>query len=456
MPAPIPVVVFAGQSNANNTGSIGAIFQYVAAHQGLLVQAARNGSPLASSDAGPDWSAGAVTGELLIDLYALLDPLFDPTSPTYVQGAYLDGVIWSQGGADIYSRASANSYYDNLLALISALQSRYGTHEFVISGFADSSLTGRGLTGQLAQNWHIIKAAQLALDALPHVSLIDPDQVASVHGYQADQMYRWDYIHYTQTGFGATLGAALADVVLPQGSGTAHLGDSGPNIFRVLAQGLSQIYGHDGLDQLVLAPTQKSALLLDQGFTTSRVVDRSGDGSFHIDLIAVEIVQLTPNADEARLGGVVSLIATLGGSDKVIGSDFAETALLGNGNDYAALLAGDDLIAGGHGRDTILGGAGDDRLFGGTGNYVLNGGAGNDRLTGGRGADQFIFEPSQGRDTITDFQPDWDHLVIERATWSDVTLRGYGRGTEISFSDTTIILPNVLPSQLDSDDFIFR
>lgn len=461
MPPPlqVPIVVFAGQSNANNTGSIGAIFDRIASNNGLLVQAARNGSPLASSASGPDWSAGPVTGELLGDLYGLLDALFDPTSATFIEGAYLDAVIWSQGGADIYNRNNANAYYDNLSALITALQNRYGAHDFVISGFADSSFIGRGLTGQLATNWQTVQDAQQALAALPYVQLINPDTVGPGKGYTAVQMYQWDYIHYnTTSGFSADLGAALVQMVLPMGQGGASYqrGDAGPNRFVAMTDGITQIYGGDGIDRLNLTASNTAVLLMDQGFSTSRLVDRAGNGTFHIDLIDVEVVQLTKNGDEARLGGAVTTLYTLGGADKVIGSDAAEVVFLGNGNDYTALLAGNDYLNGGNGRDTLLGGQGDDRLIGGSGDDVLNGGAGDDRLTGGRGADQFVFAPNQGRDTVTDFQLGWDHLVLERATWSDVTITAKGMDAEVRFQGTSVTVLNINPAQLDFDDFIFR
>ena len=141
----IPIVVFAGQSNANNAGSIGAILSRVAANGGVMIQAAQDGSPLAGSARGADWSASgaAGTGELFQTLIGMIDALLDPNSPSYLPGAYLDAVIWSQGGADVFNKAAAQAYQNNLDDLISALQTRYGKHDFVISGLATTSLQGR-------------------------------------------------------------------------------------------------------------------------------------------------------------------------------------------------------------------------------------------------------------------------------------------------------------------------
>lgn len=61
-------------------------------------------------------------------------------------------------------------------------------------------------------------------------------------------------------------------------------------------------------------------------------------------------------------------------------------------------------IGGTAGRDTLIGTAGDD---------VITGGIGADTLTGGAGADQFVFTSLRdGVDTITDFQPGVDRIVL--------------------------------------------
>lgn len=61
-------------------------------------------------------------------------------------------------------------------------------------------------------------------------------------------------------------------------------------------------------------------------------------------------------------------------------------------------------IGGTAGRDTLTGTAGDD---------VIAGGIGADTLTGGAGADQFVFTSLRdGVDTITDFQPGIDRIVL--------------------------------------------
>lgn len=461
MPTPVPIVVFAGQSNANNTGSIAAIFDRVSANNGLMVHAAVNGTALASG-AGLDWSAGATTGELLRGLFNLIDPLLNPISPSYVPGAYLDAVIWSQGGADIFNKASAEAYQTNLIALITSLQTRYGVHEFVISGLADSSLAGRALTGQMAQNWLLVQSAQQAVTTLPHVTLINPDTVAATNGFSATQMFASDFIHY-KNAFGEALGSALAASILPRAAGntipdgvTHVAGTVGADSFAITPKGTMQVFGNNGTDTVTLNAAISGVVVTDQGFTTTHVTDRSGNATFQLNLISIETISLTNAGDQVKLGGVIKTIATLGGNDRVIGSAAAETANLGDGNDFASMWGGNDTIDGGAGADTIWGCGGEDRIFGGVGTDRLIGGEGNDFLSGGAGADQFVFERGTGTDRITDFQNGVDRLVITGATWADVRVATVGGQTEISFLDSKVILDNTPANLIDRSDFMFQ
>jgi len=72
---------------------------------------------------------------------------------------------------------------------------------------------------------------------------------------------------------------------------------------------------------------------------------------------------------------------------------------------------------GGRGADILSGGNADDALYGGRGNDTLNGGEGNDLLNGGKGRDTFKFDIgfryNPGFDTIADFDPKKDRIVVE-------------------------------------------
>ena len=74
--------------------------------------------------------------------------------------------------------------------------------------------------------------------------------------------------------------------------------------------------------------------------------------------------------------------------------------------------AAKDTIRAGDGNDQIFGGKGNDKLFGGAGADSLWGGLGEDTLTGGAGYDVFIYSDGDGRDLITDYEPDVDRIMI--------------------------------------------
>jgi Ca2+-binding RTX toxin-like protein len=128
------------------------------------------------------------------------------------------------------------------------------------------------------------------------------------------------------------------------------------------------------------------------------------------------------------------------GDDVVLGGDGADVLSGGNGNDRLDGGTGIDHLNGENGNDVLLGGAGNDVLDGGNGVDILVAGAGDDTLTGGNGADTFVISVDGGRDTITDFRPGLDHIVIGYAgsgTHADLTswLNGTHGGTGFSFAD---------------------
>lgn len=81
------------------------------------------------------------------------------------------------------------------------------------------------------------------------------------------------------------------------------------------------------------------------------------------------------------------VVATFGGDDVVIGTEAADVACLGPGNDRFEGNGGPDHASGGRGDDVLIGDAGDDRLHGRSGNDRIIGGSGDDDLRGGGGND---------------------------------------------------------------------
>ncbi|NCR71962.1 MAG: hypothetical protein GPI93_12565 [Microcystis aeruginosa LG13-12] len=81
--------------------------------------------------------------------------------------------------------------------------------------------------------------------------------------------------------------------------------------------------------------------------------------------------------------------------------------------------SGNDRLTGNSLNNTLTGGGGNDQLTGQDGNDSLIGGSGDDLLTGGNGSDNFIFNSSNlGIDTISDFTPGSDKMVLSKAIFT--------------------------------------
>ncbi|MFU8865141.1 MAG: Hint domain-containing protein [Rhodobacterales bacterium] len=134
------------------------------------------------------------------------------------------------------------------------------------------------------------------------------------------------------------------------------------------------------------------------GSTTDQSVN---DESFGIDNLSIistndpsEVGDTAAGNDMLHGGAGDDLIYGGAGDDTISGDEGNDTLFGGDGN---------DTITGDEGDDLLFGGNGDDELSGGDGNDTLAGGVGDDLLTGGAGNDTFVYAPSEGADTITDF-----------------------------------------------------
>jgi serralysin len=88
----------------------------------------------------------------------------------------------------------------------------------------------------------------------------------------------------------------------------------------------------------------------------------------------------------------------------------------GTGSSYSDRITGNNganVLIGGAGKDVLNGKGGRDILIGGDGCDKLIGGQGNDRLTGGSARDSFVFCARGGSDCITDFQDNFDSVVLD-------------------------------------------
>ena len=176
------------------------------------------------------------------------------------------------------------------------------------------------------------------------------------------------------------------------------------------------------------------------------------------------------------------------GDDIMRGGNGLDRLFGGNGNDLGRGGDGNDGLFGDAGNDSLYGEAGNDRFFGGSGNDLLSGGSGNDTLNGGSGfdtiqggsgddsmsgqfnADVFVFADGHGNDTIGDFNAlnSFERIdlgdVSAISSLADLDLGSSTTGAAIQSgndvlittgSNSSIVLSDVMLSDLDAFDFIF-
>lgn len=278
---------------------------------------------------------------------------------------------------------------------------------------------------------------------------------------------------FHEAGDFSSAGPNDGDAVL-DGPGNNGTGEDYPRIAQVAnalkAQGVIPIFA---VTASQVATYEQ--LVKDLGFGI--VVELSSDSSDIVAAFREGLKSVSETIIENAVGGKFD--------DKIVGND-ANNKLFGgdgddnlngkkgndklfgeNGNDRLDGENGNDLLRGGNGNDNLKGGKGNDRLYGDNGKDNLNGGAGrdkldgganNDSLTGGKGPDTFIFKKDFGDDTITDFEDGIDKINMKKTglSFSDLTIASDGAGgSEITTSEGTITVENVLPGSLDASDFVF-
>jgi Ca2+-binding RTX toxin-like protein len=94
-------------------------------------------------------------------------------------------------------------------------------------------------------------------------------------------------------------------------------------------------------------------------------------------------------------------------------------------------MANDRLIGDSH-NNALYGFGGNDTISGGAGNDTLDGGHGRNLLTGGPGRDTFVFDTAMipgfagdtPRNTVTDFQPHKDTILLDIQIYNSLTYTG--------------------------------
>ncbi len=156
-------------------------------------------------------------------------------------------------------------------------------------------------------------------------------------------------------------------------------------------------------------------------------------------------------------GAAIENLVGSPGNDQVLGNELANSILGSAGNDTISGGRQSDSLDGGEGGDYIYGDKGMDLLTGGGGGDWLRGGRGNDTIITGVGIDGIVLQPDGGTDTIVDFVPDVDWLVlVDGLKFEQLSIVPSGNDTEIRIGSTgqvLALLTGMALSSIGQSDF---
>jgi len=156
-------------------------------------------------------------------------------------------------------------------------------------------------------------------------------------------------------------------------------------------------------------------------------------------------------------GAAIENLVGSPGNDQVLGNELANSILGSAGNDTISGGRQSDSLEGGEGGDYIYGDKGLDLLTGGGGGDWLQGGRGNDTIITGVGFDDIVLQPDGGTDTIVDFAPGVDWLVlVDGLRFEQLSIVPSGNDTEIRIGSTgqvLALLPGIAVSSIGQSDF---
>jgi Ca2+-binding RTX toxin-like protein len=248
------------------------------------------------------------------------------------------------------------------------------------------------------------------------------DRVSEAAGEGTDTV--WAGVSYT-------IGAGEAVEALRANAGTTGLTLTGNAFTRTIA-------GNAGDDTLI-GGTGNSTL--DGGAGADAMAGGAGNDIYYVDNTDDVVSEAAGEGTDTIWAGV----------SYTIGADAAVEFLRANAGTTGLTLTGNTFA------NTVVGG---------TGNDSLDGGPGADTLTGNGGNDILRFLPNFGQDVVTDFIAhagpagsidllDISGLGISAETFAaGVSIAaGPGRTTIITIGPNSISLRNVVPSDIDINDF---
>ena len=184
------------------------------------------------------------------------------------------------------------------------------------------------------------------------------------------------------------------------------------------------------------------------------VIEASGEGNDRINA----------SADYTNAANVEFLVGKFADVDLALTGNSGRDRITGankvNSGDTLSGEGGNDKLVGLVGNDTINGGDGNDCIFGNSGDNVINGGVGNDRMTGQQGADRFVFNITDQKDGITDFDVTEDILDFTSFGFANeaaalALATDVGANVEFDFAGPAkVILEGVAKADIGNEDML--
>lgn len=188
-----------------------------------------------------------------------------------------------------------------------------------------------------------------------------------------------------------TYGATLAPAVLDFATSTIKRGGE-TDVFA----GIEAFELGNGSDTIPAMAAGMIVLMGGGNDLVLKLADAIGlDGGLGIDTLDLRATTSAVIVDQSANGGISTseisgfeiVLGAVSATNRINGTDRADTLLGGNLGDTLWGGGGNDVLTGGTGNDSLTGFTGNDTLYGGEGDDVLHSIAGNDLLYGGAGND---------------------------------------------------------------------
>lgn len=403
---PIPIVVLAGQSNAEITAIPTRIYQRLNNLGGAFeyVHFVSGGTSMFANDY-LDWdpaSRGDLADQLVAEVLAAIDNVHAAGREATVSLFWVHGETDAARGTDEFQRQLTDflRFFRNGIGQLDA--------QIVLAPLA---FEGDVRTAQL-----------LVAESIPNVDIVETLGAETIDGAH----------------FAPAVANRIAD-----------------DFIRLVDPVTPVVPGYDNLLPETLIIEEANEVYVTGAFYEPLIFNSGDDARRQIveGGLAADRIETGPNNDWVNAWDGDDYISTGAGHDFINAGAGNKTAFAGEGNDTVWTGMGDDYVSAGPGNDGIRGKAGNDTLYGDAGDDVIEGGLGADVLWGGPGSDVFKYisdkeSTATSTDRIADFEVALDRIdLAEIGALTFIGRAGFSGTGQVRYEtggDTTMVYANIL------------